>query len=109
MRDHLDLGRPDKVKVVLARGLKLRGKHPTPGSFSTQVITPGTWARVEIRYKTSGAEAYLKEGRALRVETTINNPEHFELRKTLNAENWRAPRKVDEGVNARFLAALGEG
>jgi hypothetical protein len=109
IRDHLDLGRPDKVKVIFARRLQLQGKNPTPGSFSTQVITPGTRARIEIRYKTSGAKAYLKEGRALRVETTINNPDHFDLRKTLNAENWRALRKVGEGVNARFLAALGEG
>jgi hypothetical protein len=109
IRDHLDVGRPDKVKVIFGRQLKLRGKHQTPGSFSTQVITPGTRARIEIRYKTSGAKAYLKEGRALRVETTINNPAHFELRKTLNADNWRALRHVGEQVNARFLAALGEG
>ncbi len=50
------------------------------------MITPGTRPRIEIRYKTSGAKAYLKEGRALRVETTINNPEHFDCRKTLSAE-----------------------
>ena len=75
IRDHVDLGRPDNVKVIFARQLKLRGQNVTPGSFTTQVITPGTRARIEIRYKTSGAKAYLKEGRALRVETTINNPE----------------------------------
>lgn len=109
IRDHVDLGRPDRVKVIFDRRLKLRGKHPTPGSFSTQIITPGTRARIEIRYKTSGAKAYLKEGRALRVETTINNPAHFELRKTLNAENWRALRRVGDQINTRFLAALGEG
>lgn len=109
IRDHIDLGRPDKVKVIFARQLKLGGKNVTPGSFTTQVITPGTRARIEIRYKTSGAKAYLKEGRALRVETTINNPEHFELRKTLNSDNWRALRRVGEQVNARFLQALGEG
>lgn len=109
IRDHLDLGRPDRVKVIFDRRLHLRGKHPTPGSFATQVITPGTRARIEIRYKTSGAKAYLKEGKALRVETTINNPAHFELRKTLNAENWRALRRTGEQVNDRFLAALGEG
>ena len=34
---------------------------------------------------------------------------HFDLRKTLNSENWRALRRAGEGVNARFLAALGEG
>jgi hypothetical protein len=109
IRDHVDLGRPDRVKVIFDRQLKLHGKHQTPGSFTTQVITPGTRARIEIRYKTSGAKAYLKEGRALRVETTINNPAHFELHKTLNADNWRALRRVGEAVNTRFLAALGEG
>jgi hypothetical protein len=109
IRDHVDLGRPDRVKVIFDRGLKLRGKHQTPGSFSTQVITPGTRARIEIRYKSSGAKAYLKEGKALRVETTINNPAHFDLHKTLNADNWRALRRVGEQINDRFLAALGEG
>ncbi|MGH9117263.1 MAG: hypothetical protein ACRD0A_05120, partial [Acidimicrobiales bacterium] len=43
------------------------------------------------------------------METTINNPEHFELRKTLNADNWRALLRVGEAVNTRFLEALGEG
>lgn len=109
IRDHVDLGRPDRVKVIFDRRLRLRGTHPTPGSFTTQIITPGTRARIEIRYKTSGAKAYLKEGRALRVETTINNPAHFDLRKTLNTENWRALRRVGEQINTRFLAALGEG
>jgi hypothetical protein len=109
IRDHLDLGRPDRVGIVFARRLKLRGKNQTPGSFSTQVITPGTRTRIEIRYKTSRAKAYLKEGRALRVETTINNPEHFDLRKTLNTHNWQALRRAGEQVNTRFLEALGEG
>ncbi|MGH2733965.1 MAG: hypothetical protein ACRDKZ_00170 [Actinomycetota bacterium] len=109
IRDHLDLGRPDRVKIVFDRKIFTRGKHQTPGSFATEVITPGTRPRIEIRYKTSKAKAYLKEGRALRVETTINNPAHFDCRKTLNAENWRALRRVGQDVNARFLAALGEG
>jgi DNA-binding MarR family transcriptional regulator len=43
------------------------------------------------------------------VETTINNPEHFYLRKTLNSDNWRALRRVGKQINARFLEALGEG
>jgi hypothetical protein len=109
IRDHIDLGRPDKVKVIFARRVHTRGKNQTPGSFSTQVITPGTRARIEIRYKTSGAKAYLKQGRALRVETTINNPEHFDLRKTLNTDNWRALRRTGGQINERFLKALGEG
>lgn len=54
-------------------------------------------------------KAYLKEGRALRVETTINNPADFDLRKTLNAENWRLLRRQGTEINARFLAVLGDG
>ena len=106
--DHIDLGRPDKVKVIFDRRIITRGPGRTPGMFSTQIITPGSRARIEIRYKTSKAKAYLKEGRALRVETVINNPAHFELRKTLNHDNWRALRQVGDAVNARFLQALGE-
>ncbi len=60
-------------------------------------------------YKSSKAKAYLKEGRALRVETTINNATDFGVPKTLNTENWGALRKVGAATNARFLAALGEG
>jgi hypothetical protein len=43
------------------------------------------------------------------VEATINNAVDFDLHKTLNAENWRALRRVGAATNARFLAALGEG
>ena len=100
IRDHLDLGRPDKVRIIFDRWLVLRGKNQTSGSFATQVITLGTRARIEIRYKTSGAKAYVKEGRALRVETTINNPKCFDLKKTLNAENWRALCHLGEAVSA---------
>jgi hypothetical protein len=54
------------------------------------------------------AKAYLKEGRALRVETTVNNASDFALHKTLTAENWTALRRTGAATNARFLAALGE-
>lgn len=109
IRDHLDLGRPDRVRIIFGRTIRTRGKRPTQGPFSTEVVTSETYPSIHVRYKTSGAKAYLKERRALRVETTINNPAHFDLRKTLNADNWRALRRVGEGVNDRFLAALGEG
>ena len=38
------------------------------------------------------------------METTINNPAHFELHKTLTADNWRALRRTGEQINDRFLA-----
>ena len=110
IRDHLDLGRPDKVKIVFGRRIHLHGPngHHTPGRFSTQVVTPGVHPRIEIRYKSSGAKAYFKQQRALRVETTINNANDFGLKKSLTSDNWRALRRTGAQVNDRFLHALGE-
>ena len=107
--DHLDLGRPERVSLVVDRRIVNRGKFKTPGRFATEVITRDVAPQLQIHYKSSKAKAYLKEGRALRVETTINNATDFALPKTLNAENWRALRKVGAATNSRFLAALGEG
>ena len=111
IKDHLDLGRPDKVRLVFDRRVHLKGtkSHQTPGRFSTQVVTRGVHPRIETRYKSSQVKAYFKQQRALRVETTINNPKDFGINKTLNAANWRALRHVGAGVNARFLQALSEG
>jgi len=107
--DHLDLGRPERVSLVVDRRVLNRGKAKTPGRFATEVITRDVAPQLQIHYKSSKVKAYLKEGKALRVETTINNANDFALAKTLNAENWRALRKVGAATNARFLAALGEG
>jgi len=107
--DHLDLGRPERVSLVVDRKVINRGRFKTPGRFATEVITRDVAPQLQIHYKSSKAKAYLKEGRALRVETTINNATDFALPKTLNAENWRALCKVGAATNARFLAALGEG
>ena len=89
IRDHLTLGRPDKVRIVVGRQVR----STTPGRFETNVITRGVYPHIEIRYKSSGAKAYFKHEQALRVETTLNNAEDLRLKKTLNAENWRALRQ----------------
>jgi hypothetical protein len=106
---HLDLGRPERVSLVVNRNIVNRGKRKTPGRFATEVITPDVAPQLQFHYKSSKAKAYLKEGKALRVETTINNPVDFGLKKTLNADNWKALRRAGAETNARFLSALGEG
>ncbi|MGH9222908.1 MAG: hypothetical protein ACRD2W_03710 [Acidimicrobiales bacterium] len=107
--DHLDLGRPERVSLVVDRRVVNRGRYKTPGRFATEVVTRDVAPQLQVHYKSSKAKAYLKEGKALRVGTTINNAGDFAVPKTLNAENWRALRKVGAATNARFLAALGEG
>jgi hypothetical protein len=107
--DHLDLGRPERVSLLVDRKVVNHGRFKTPGRFATEVITRDTAPQLQIHYKSSKAKAYLKEGRALRVETTVNNASDFALHKTLSNENWNALREVGVDTNARFLAALGEG
>jgi len=109
IRDHLDLGRPEQVALVVDRTIRSRGKRTTPGRFATEVVAADINPKLQIHYKSSKAKCYLKEGRALRVETTINNPADFDTLKTLNADNWKVLRRIGADTNARFLAALGEG
>ncbi len=107
--DHLDLGRPERVSLLVDRRVLSASKHKTPGRFATEIITRDTAPQLQIHYRSSKAKAYLKEGRALRVETTVNNASDFDLHKTLSAENWNALRRAGADTNARFLATLGEG
>ncbi len=107
--DHLDLGRPERVSLLVDRRVLSGSKHKTPGRFATEIITRDTAPQLQIHYRSSKAKAYLKEGRALRVETTVNNASDFDLHKTLSAENWNALRRAGADTNARSLATLGEG
>jgi len=62
------------VNIVFGRMIRQRGKFRTPGTFRTQVITTGTCPCLYLsRKKTQGGQ-YLKEGRALRTETTSSQP-----------------------------------
>jgi hypothetical protein len=105
IREHLDLGRPEQVSLVVNR----RVQRNTPGRFETRVVTRDVDPQIQIRYKSDKVKAYLKEQRALRVETTINNPDDFGVGRRLSRDNWRALRLVGADTNARFLSALGEG
>lgn len=109
IRDHLDLGRPERVSLVFDRKIISRGPRPTPGRFATKVVTRGVDPQIQIHYRASKVKAYFKESRALRVETTVNNPDDFGVRRTLNHANWTELRHVGADCNARFLQAVGEG
>ena len=68
--DNVGIGRPEEVAAVFAR----RVQKNTPGLFRSRVFGPGTEVKLEFRYKHSRVKQYLKEGRALRIETVINKP-----------------------------------
>lgn len=84
--DNIGVGRPEEVHAVFGRN---RRGRTTPQPFATRVFSPGTDVKMDFRYKHSRVKQYLKEGRALRIETVINKPSdigvlgRLELRRAL--------------------------
>jgi hypothetical protein len=74
IRDNLDLGRPDHVGLVFDRRIHNGRKQHTPSRFCTRIITSGVTPSLHVYYKHATIKQYHKEGRALRTETTINDP-----------------------------------
>ena len=97
IRENLDLGRPDQVQLLFQRRVTKR----TPGRFRTRVITEGVTPSLHVDYKHTRIKQYHKEGRALRTETTINDPNDFGLRKRL--QHLPALRAVGFTANRRLL------
>jgi hypothetical protein len=101
IRDQLDLGRPDKVQIIFDRKITSR----TPGRFQTKVITKGVEPVIQAHYKHSKVKQYFKEGRALRTETTVNDPYDFGVNRTLNATTWQQLTTIGADINDRLLNA----
>ena len=91
------------MSIVFGRTIRQRGKFRTPGTFRTQVITTGTCPYLYLFYKKTQVKQYLKEGRALRTETTLNQPRDFGIGKELT--NLAALAEVGYSANRRLLDA----
>jgi hypothetical protein len=77
--DNLGTGRPDEVSLVFDR----RIRSDTDSGFATRVVTRGVDVTVNVLYKHSRIKQYLKEGRALRVETVVNSPTDLGVNRRL--------------------------
>ncbi|MGH9252896.1 MAG: hypothetical protein ACRD0W_25810, partial [Acidimicrobiales bacterium] len=96
--DNIGIGRPHEVHAVFGRD---RRGRTTALPFATRVFTPGTEVKMDFRYKHSRVKQYLKEGRALRIETVINKPSDIGVLARLE----HLPELVAKarGVNRRLL------
>jgi hypothetical protein len=101
IRDNLDIGRPDNVALIFDRRIVRTGKRKTPGRFRTRVITDGVVPSLHVDYKNAKIKQYHKEGRALRTETTINNPHDFGVTKRLTS--LPELRQLGFSANRRLL------
>ena len=95
--DNIGIGRPSEVAVVFGRQVR----KTTKGVFRTRVFTPGTEVKMDFTYKHSRVKQYLKEGRALRIETVVNKPKDLGILARIHNLPELAERA--RGVNRRLL------
>jgi hypothetical protein len=108
VRANLDLGRPDRVRLLFDRRLTRRTPPPAYG-YRTRVITDGVDPSLHVEYKHCHVKQYFKQGHALRTETTVNEPADFGVGKAL--PNFWQLKTIGQGANRRLLVAerLAEG
>ena len=95
--DNIDIGRPEEIKVIFHR----RIRSDTKGEFATKVVTRGTEVTINAFYKHSRIKEYLKQGRALRVETVVNSPTDLGCqRRLVNLPELQAKARA---ANRRLL------
>jgi hypothetical protein len=100
IRENLDLGRPDRVGLLFPLRIK-RSTPPPAYGYRTRVITDGVAPSLHVEYKHSHVKQYFKEQRALRTETTINNPDDFYVNKGL--ENLSHLGDLGRQTNRKLL------
>ena len=101
--DNLDIGRPDHVELIFTGHRARWGRPPKiEPTYKTRIDTRQTvGVTVNADYKHSRVKQYLKDGRALRIETVINNPGDLLCKRRLqHLDQLQAKARA---VNARLL------
>ena len=102
--DNLDIGRPANVEIIFAR----RIRRDTPGTFRTAIDRPAIGPDaggvvLNVSCKHSRVKQYLKDGRAMRIETVINGPR--DLRCNARLPNLADLQNKARACNRRILDA----
>jgi len=97
--DNLDIGRQERIELIFKRG-QPRGRK-AGGQYKTKIVTYGTEVNVNAFYRHSRIKQYLKHGRALRIETVINDPADLGCLRRLHHLDELQTKARD--VNRRLL------
>jgi hypothetical protein len=100
--DNLDIGRPANVEIIFNRHIR----RDTPGVFRTAIDRPTVGPDsggvvLNLFYKHSRIKQYLKDGRAMRIETVINAPRDLGCNARL--PNLEALQAKARAANHRIL------
>jgi len=99
--DNLDIGRPDTLELIFGRQIRSGPKRRTQDVFNTKVVTRDTEVTMNTFYKHSRIKQYLKDGRALRIETVINSPTDLGCHRRL--EHLDELQTKARAINTRLL------
>ena len=100
--DNLDAGRPASIEIIFGR----RIRRDTTGVFKTAIDRPAVGPDagqviLNVFYKHSRVKQYLKDGRAMRIETVVNAPRDLGCNARLpNLAELQAKARA---VNQRIL------
>jgi hypothetical protein len=81
--DNLQLGRPDTLEVIFGQKIVRGEKRATRTETKTKLVRQGDSVTVNTFFKHSRVKQYLKDGRALRVETVVNDPRDLRVNRRL--------------------------
>ena len=84
-----------------AGGSSTAGSAPPRGRSRPRSITRGTEVTINAFYRHSRIKQYLKDGRALRIETVINSPTDLRIGRRLH--NLGELQDAARAINARLL------
>jgi hypothetical protein len=99
---NLTLGRPDVIELVFTGRHERRGRPPKVAPVhKTKVVTRGTEVTINAFWKHSRIKQYLKDGRALRIETVLNDAYDIGCQRRLhNLDELQARARA---INDRLL------
>ncbi len=98
--DNLDLGRPEEMQIVFGR----RVRTDPAGGYRTRLLRSGDQVTLNAYFRRSRVKSYLKQGRALRVETVVNDPGDLGVARRLEHLEELFARGRD--VNRRMVDAF---
>ena len=101
--DNLDIGRPDNMEIIFNRQVRC----VTKGVFRTAVDRDNDGVVVNAFYRHSRIKTYLKDGRALRVETVINDA--YDIGVLRRLEHFGELTAKARDVNRRMLQTMRAG
>jgi hypothetical protein len=116
--DNLDLGRPDQIEIIFGRRIrrpcrrrttKRSGRHRRAEVFKTVIDRANQGVTVNMFYKHCRAKQYLKDGRAMRIETVINDTTDLGVLRRL--EHFDELSVKARAINTRIVEAerVGQG